>query len=137
MAHKSKSLFVPCCGTFCVFLWHMVLYYVPSELQVKNCKSRIASQELQVNKCKSIIASQELQVKNCKKSLLDSLDIFFSRLGLMNERIFSLVFGYNTSSLCSYSNSNSVKRTSPFFPCNQGYYNYIICVFWALMLLPI
>jgi hypothetical protein len=31
-------------------------------LQVKNCKSRIASQELQ------------------KKSILDSLDIFFSRL---------------------------------------------------------
>jgi hypothetical protein len=28
----------------------------------------------------SRIASQELQVKNCKKSILDSLDIFFSRL---------------------------------------------------------
>jgi hypothetical protein len=49
-------------------------------LQVKNCKSRIASQELQVKNCKSRIE---------KKSLLDSLDIF-SR-GLMNERIFSLV----------------------------------------------
>jgi hypothetical protein len=48
-------------------------YSVPScqELQVKNCKSRIASQELQ------------------KKSILDNLT-FFSR-GLMNERIFSLV----------------------------------------------
>jgi hypothetical protein len=64
---KSKSLFVPCCGTFCAFLWHMVLCSLLSR-----------------------IASQELQVKNCKKSLLDSLDIF-SR-GLMNERIFSLVY---------------------------------------------
>jgi hypothetical protein len=44
---------------------------------------------LQVNNCKSRIASQELQ-----KSLLDSLDIF-SR-GLMNERIFSLVYVKNT-----------------------------------------
>jgi hypothetical protein len=81
-------------------LWHIlchaVAHFVPSrgtgysvpacqELQVKNCKSRIASQELQVKDCKSRIASQELQVKNCKsriakKSLLDSLDIFFSRL---------------------------------------------------------
>jgi hypothetical protein len=42
--------------------------------------SRITSQELQVKNCKSRIA---------KKSLLDSLDIF-SR-GLVNERIFSLV----------------------------------------------
>jgi hypothetical protein len=87
---------VPSCGTW---------YYVPScqELQVKNCKSRIASQELQVKNCKSRIASQELQVNNCKsriasqelqKSLFDSLDIF-SR-GLMNERIFSLVYVKNT-----------------------------------------
>jgi tRNA splicing ligase len=38
------------------------------ELQVKNCKSRIAGQELQVKNCKSRIASQELQVKNCKKN---------------------------------------------------------------------
>jgi hypothetical protein len=50
--------FVSSCGTFCAF----------QELQVKNCKSRIA-----------------------KKSLFDSLDVFFSRL-FMNERIFSLVF---------------------------------------------
>jgi hypothetical protein len=77
MAQKSKSLFVPC---------HASAHFVPTrgtffqELQVKNCKSRIASQELQVKNCKSRIA---------KKSLLDSLDIF-SR-GLMNERIFSLV----------------------------------------------
>jgi hypothetical protein len=107
VAHKPKSLFVPCYGTFCAFPWHMVfcsrLSRIASqelqskELQVKNCKSRIASQELQssriaivkncnrqelqssriaiVKNCKSRIASQELQ-----KSLLDSLDIFFSRL---------------------------------------------------------
>jgi hypothetical protein len=42
---------------------------------VKNCKSRIASQELQVKNCKSRIAVWTL----------------FSR-GLVNERIFSLVF---------------------------------------------
>jgi hypothetical protein len=54
MAHKPKSLFVPCYGTFCAFPWHIVF-----------C-SRL-----------SRIASQELHVKDCKKSLLDSLDIFF------------------------------------------------------------
>jgi hypothetical protein len=71
--HCAVAHFVPSRGTW---------YSVPScqELQVKNCKSRIASQELQVKNCKSRIASQELQVKNSKKSLLDSLDIFFSRL---------------------------------------------------------
>jgi hypothetical protein len=73
--------FVPSRGTFCSFPWHIlflpVAHFVPSrgtwysvpscqELQVKNCKSRIAN-----------------------KSILDSLT-FFSR-GLMNERIFSLV----------------------------------------------
>jgi hypothetical protein len=74
---------VPSRGTFCAFpvpVAHFApsrgtWYSVPScqELQVKNCKSRIASQELQVKNCKSRIASQELP----KKSLLD---IFFSRL---------------------------------------------------------
>jgi hypothetical protein len=54
-------------------------------LQVKNCKSRIASQELQVKNCKSRIASQELQKKYFRQ-----FGHFFSR-GLMNERIFSLV----------------------------------------------
>jgi hypothetical protein len=97
MVHKSKSLFVPCRGTFCafpcrgtsslkVFLCHAVAHFVPScgtWYYVPSC------QELQVKNCKSRIASQELQVKNCRKSLLDSLDIF-SR-GFMNERIFSLV----------------------------------------------
>jgi hypothetical protein len=39
------------------------------ELQVKNCKSSIASQVLQVKNCKSRIASQELQVKNCKSRI--------------------------------------------------------------------
>jgi hypothetical protein len=114
VAHKFKSLFVPCCGTFCAFPWHILCLPVAhcilfplvkncksriasQELQVKNCKSRIASQELRVKNCKSRIASQELQVKNCKsriakKSILDSLDIF-SR-GLMNEIIFSLVFKF-------------------------------------------
>jgi hypothetical protein len=53
VAHKFKSLFVPSCGTFCAFPWHMVFC---------SLLSRIASQELQ------------------KKSILDSLDIFFSRL---------------------------------------------------------
>jgi hypothetical protein len=82
-----KSLFVLCYGTFCAFPWHILCLPVAhgfcsllsriasQELQVKNCKSRIASQELQ-----SRIASQDLQVKNCKKKFLDSLDIFFSRL---------------------------------------------------------
>jgi hypothetical protein len=53
---RAVAHFVPFCGTW---------YYVPScqELQVKNCKSRIASQELQVKNCKSRIASQELQKK--------------------------------------------------------------------------
>jgi hypothetical protein len=81
--------FVPSRGTsrLKVFLCHAVAHFVPScgtWYYVPSCK------ELQVKNCKSRIASQELQVKNCKKSLLDSLDIF-SR-GLMNERIFSLVF---------------------------------------------
>jgi hypothetical protein len=86
----------------CAFPWHILCLPVAhgilfplvkncksriasQELQVKDCKSRIASQGLPVKNCKSRIASQELQVKNCKsriakKSLLDSLDIFFSRL---------------------------------------------------------
>jgi hypothetical protein len=79
VAHKFKSLFVPCYGTFCPFLWHIslkvflchaVAHFVPSRgtwYFVPSC--------------------QELKVKNCKKCLLDSLDTFFSR-GLMNERIF-------------------------------------------------
>jgi hypothetical protein len=52
---RAVAHFVPSCGTW---------YYVPSsqELQVKNCKSRIASQEIASQE----IASQELQVKNCK-----------------------------------------------------------------------
>jgi hypothetical protein len=53
VAHKPKSLLVPCYGTFCAFPWHISL---------KVFLSKIASQELQ------------------KKSLLDSLDIFFSQL---------------------------------------------------------
>jgi hypothetical protein len=74
-----KSLFVPSCGTFCAFPWNILCLPVAHGILfplVKNCKSRIASQELQVKNCKSRIASQELQ----KKSILDSLDIFFSRL---------------------------------------------------------
>jgi hypothetical protein len=39
------------------------------ELQVKNCKSRIASQELQVKNCMSRIANQELKLKNCKSRI--------------------------------------------------------------------
>jgi hypothetical protein len=59
-----------------------VAHFVPSR---GTWYSRIASQELQVKNCKSRIASQEMKVKNCKsriakKSLLDSLDIFVSRL---------------------------------------------------------
>jgi hypothetical protein len=48
---RAVAHFVPSCGTW---------YYVPScqELQVKNCKSRIASQELQVKNCKSRIAKK-------------------------------------------------------------------------------
>jgi hypothetical protein len=45
----EKSVFVPCCGTFCAFLWHMV--FCSLDL-VNNCKSWIASQELQVRNCK-------------------------------------------------------------------------------------
>jgi hypothetical protein len=88
VAQKSKSLFVPCYGTFCAFPWHISLFvpccgtffavlwhilrlpvahkpkslFVPcySTLQVKNCKSRIASQELQVKNCKSRIAKKSL-----------------------------------------------------------------------------
>jgi hypothetical protein len=54
--------FVPSRGTFCAFPWHMVFC---------SLLSIIASQELQVKNCKSRIA---------KKSIFDSLDIFFSRL---------------------------------------------------------
>jgi hypothetical protein len=60
VAHKFKSLFVPSCGTFCAFLWHILCLPVAHGILftlVKNCKARIA-----------------------KKSILDSLDIFFSRL---------------------------------------------------------
>jgi hypothetical protein len=71
VAHKPKSLFVPCYGTFCAFPW-----------QVKNCKSRIASQELQVKNCKSRIASQELQVKNCK-SRIASQELQKTRLKIL------------------------------------------------------
>jgi hypothetical protein len=59
-------------------LWHILCLTVAHGILfpfVKNYKSRIASQDLQVKYCKSRIASKELQ-----KSLLDSLDIFFSRL---------------------------------------------------------
>jgi hypothetical protein len=69
VAHKFKSLFVPSCGTFCPFPWNILCLPVAHGILfplVKNCKSGIAS--------------QELQVKNCKKSILDSLDIFFSWL---------------------------------------------------------
>jgi hypothetical protein len=60
--HKYKSIYVPwpSCGTW---------YYVPSELQGKNCKARIARQELQGKNCKARIASQELHVKNCKSRI--------------------------------------------------------------------
>jgi hypothetical protein len=55
---RATAHFVPSRGTFCAFPWHMVFCSLLSR-----------------------IASQELQVKNCKKkSILDSLDIFFSRL---------------------------------------------------------
>jgi hypothetical protein len=98
LAHKPKSLFVPCYGTFCAFPWHIslkvflcraVAHFVPSRgtwysVPSCNCKSRIASQELQVKNCKSRIASQELQ-----KSILDrqfaSLDMFFSQLNEWNN----------------------------------------------------
>jgi hypothetical protein len=65
--HKPKSLFVSCYGTFCAFPWLIslkvflcravhVAHFVPSrvtwnsvpscqELQVKNCKSRIAKKK--------------------------------------------------------------------------------------------
>jgi hypothetical protein len=78
--------FVPSRGTFLTCKSRIA----SQELQVKNCKSRIASQELQAKNCKSRIASQELQVKNCKK-VFYTVWTFFSR-GLMNERIFSLVY---------------------------------------------
>jgi hypothetical protein len=97
---RAMVHFVPYCGTFCAFPWHISLnvflchavahfvpcrgtwYSVPScqELQVKNCKSRIANQELQVKNCKSRIA----------KKVFKTVWTFFSR-GLMNERIFSIV----------------------------------------------
>jgi hypothetical protein len=94
VAHKYKSLYVPWRGTFCAVLWHIlclpmsnksfcaVLWHIlclPLWYMVL-CSLRIASQELQVKNCKSKIASQELQVNNCIKSILNSLDIFFSRL---------------------------------------------------------
>jgi hypothetical protein len=53
--------FVPSRGTFCAFPWHILCLPVAHGILftlVKNCKSRIAK----------------------KKSILDSLDIFFSRL---------------------------------------------------------
>jgi hypothetical protein len=89
---------VPCCGTCCAFLWHIVLCSLlrdiaNEEFQVKNCKSRIASQELQVKNCKSRIASQELQVKNCK-SRITSQELqkkSFRQFGHI-ECFFSLVF---------------------------------------------
>jgi hypothetical protein len=34
------------------------------EMQIKNCKSRIANQELQIKNCKLGIANQELQIRN-------------------------------------------------------------------------
>jgi hypothetical protein len=108
VAHKPKSLFVPCYGTFCAFLWHMVFCSCLSrnasqelqskELQVKNCKSRIAivkncnRQELQSSRI-AIVKNcnrQELQssriaiVKNCKsriaKKSFRQFGHFFSRL---------------------------------------------------------
>jgi hypothetical protein len=87
VAHKSKSIFVPCCGTFCAFLWHIVWSsrlrnIANEELQVKNCKLRIASQEFQVKNSKSRIPSQEFQVTSFK----DFLAAFKT-----NEIIFSLV----------------------------------------------
>jgi hypothetical protein len=53
------------------------------ELQIKNCKSRIASQELRVKNCKSRIASQELQVKNCK-SRIASQELQVKKLQVKN-----------------------------------------------------
>jgi hypothetical protein len=77
---RTVAHFVPSCSTFCTVLWHICLkvflscgtwYSVPScqELQVKNCKSRIA------------------------KKVFWTVWTFFSR-GLVNERIFSLVWKY-------------------------------------------
>jgi hypothetical protein len=74
--------FVPSCGTFCAFPWHISLKVFLCHAVAHFVPSR--------GTWNSVPASQKLQVKNCIKSRLDSLDIFFSRL-LMNERIFSLV----------------------------------------------
>jgi hypothetical protein len=59
--------FVPSCGTFCAFPWHIsIKVFMCRGLPVAhgimfplNCKARIASQELQVKNCMSRIASQE------------------------------------------------------------------------------
>jgi hypothetical protein len=97
VAHKFQSLFVPCCGTFCAFPWHMVFCSFLSRIQVKNCKSRIA-----------------------KNNFLDSLD-FFSR-GLMNERVFSLVtliscfIGCRDISCCPTGNIPTMFYLSGHFP---------------------
>jgi hypothetical protein len=96
VAHKPKSLFVPCYGTFCAFPWHISLkvflyraveHFVPCcgtfcafpwHMVFCSLLSRITSQELQVKICKSRIASQELQVKNCKKSFRQFGHVFLA-----------------------------------------------------------
>jgi hypothetical protein len=40
------------------------------ELQIKNCKSRIANQELQIINCKSRIANHEMSLKDSKEDII-------------------------------------------------------------------